>query len=48
MILVPFWVLQMALALGLVGLFVYRLSDSMIQCEERDRPKEPWPVMELV
>lgn len=46
-ILIPFWVLQLTLTLALVGLFIYRLSDSMIHYENRERMKGLWPRMEI-
>lgn len=48
LILAPLWTVQYALTFGLIGLFAYRLSDSMIHYEQRDKLKGLWPIMEIV
>lgn len=43
----PLWLLQMAMLLGLMGIFAYRLAETVEHYEEDDK-KGKMPVVELV
>lgn len=46
-ILVPFWIAQVSLLLGTMGIFSYRLAETMQHFQENDK-KGKFPLVEVV